>query len=287
MEILRLKDLADNDELPFHAQFGYYDYGYPPHMNEDFSELAVVLEGSGVHVVGDDSHELHKGTVFVVGKGIAHEFRDTKGMMILFLFFTEDIFGSCIGDFYADEDFRSLFEQSVSSPERYRSYVQPPISEFDKVENTSKYIHWEYVCKETGWKQMIHSLFVQLTVLLVRAYHDSATAHYDSRKKLEPVMTYIEKHFTEEISVDLLAEIAHYSRRHFIRLFKETYTMLPMEYVIHLRMTKACSLLKDTNKTMTEIALLCGYTDNNYFSRIFRNSIGMTPREYRKNKRAE
>ena len=67
-----------------------------------------------------------------------------------------------------------------------------------------------------------------------------------------------------------------------IALFKKFTNFTPMEYLTNYRVERACELLKPTDKTVAEIAFDCGFSGNSYFGEIFKRSMGITPKEYRK-----
>lgn len=55
----------------------------------------------------------------------------------------------------------------------------------------------------------------------------------------------------------------------------------PIDYLLQVRMARACHLMRDTGQTVTEAALTAGFNDSNYFARQFRARMGRTPREWR------
>jgi AraC family L-rhamnose operon transcriptional activator RhaR/AraC family L-rhamnose operon regulatory protein RhaS len=87
---------------------------------------------------------------------------------------------------------------------------------------------------------------------------------------------------TEDIDIEKLAERACFSPRHFNRLFKSVYSITPKQYIMDLRFSIACRLLRETGLPVTEISSRCGYPDSSYFARIFCRKLSMTPTEYRK-----
>jgi len=67
----------------------------------------------------------------------------------------------------------------------------------------------------------------------------------------------------------------------FKRAFKAVTGTSPIDYLLQTRLARACHLLRDTDKTVTEAALAAGFSDGNYFARQFRARMGCTPREWR------
>ena len=64
--------------------------------------------------------------------------------------------------------------------------------------------------------------------------------------------------------------------------FRQELGMTPIAYLNRYRVTQAKRLLKETDKTITEIALDVGFSDSGYFSRVFRKEVGMSPDAYRR-----
>ncbi|MBO7292375.1 MAG: helix-turn-helix domain-containing protein [Clostridia bacterium] len=96
------------------------------------------------------------------------------------------------------------------------------------------------------------------------------------------VVSYIESHFSEELTLDTLAARSHYSRRHMTRLFLRDVGMPPMEYLDAVRIDEACRLLVSSDLPISAVGERCGFPDNNLFSRHFRHRRGLSPREYRR-----
>lgn len=91
----------------------------------------------------------------------------------------------------------------------------------------------------------------------------------------------IRSHPEQEWRVEDIADELHISRGHLQKAYKQFFGTGIIETVIGLRMEMAKSLLKDTDKSVTEIAALCGYSTYVYFTKQFRRSCGMTPTAYR------
>jgi len=72
------------------------------------------------------------------------------------------------------------------------------------------------------------------------------------------------------------------SINHFLRTFKRTFGLSPIDYVIRQRLLKACQLMQHSNAPIHQIAAQVGFADGNYFSRQFRKVMGKTPRDLRK-----
>ena len=104
----------------------------------------------------------------------------------------------------------------------------------------------------------------------------------DSSKKIQESIRYMNEHLEEEITIFDLASHAFLSSYHFIRLFKKVTGKTPHDYLIELRITHAKYYLKTTEKSIKEIAFLCGFSDESSFCNTFRKRIGSSPLQYRK-----
>ena len=95
---------------------------------------------------------------------------------------------------------------------------------------------------------------------------------------------YIHKYYNKDISVEELANMENLSYPYYYSVFKDITKMSPQEYIITQKVNNACFHLLNTNLSVSQIAELSGYTDQCYFSRIFKKRIGLSPLEYRKTK---
>ena len=97
-----------------------------------------------------------------------------------------------------------------------------------------------------------------------------------------PVIEYITEHFSEHITVEELAEIAHLSENYFMNCFKKFSGLTVTDYLNQVRIKEVCKLLLETNENVTEIAFVCGFRNIPNFNRRFKEIVDCTPLEYRK-----
>ena len=100
-------------------------------------------------------------------------------------------------------------------------------------------------------------------------------------QKIKPALEYIEKHFlSTRITVGYLAELCGISESYLKKIFIKKFGIPPVKYIIQLKMNYACDLLRYGQYSITQIAELLGYSNVYYFSRQFKESLGMTPTEF-------
>ena len=113
---------------------------------------------------------------------------------------------------------------------------------------------------------------------------DMLQLHEKTQRKTrlaKSVMEYLRKNYTQNISLEMLSELFHFHPAHIIRTFKEEYGITPIEALNTIRFHNAAQLLTESDKTILEIAEQTGFTSASYFSRVFKQKSGMTPRDYR------
>lgn len=102
-----------------------------------------------------------------------------------------------------------------------------------------------------------------------------------SGRRLQRAIEYVRLHLSENVRLDNVAAAAGLSSFHFARMFKKTTGLTPHRYLMKARVEKAKSLLREYRKTLTEIAIECGFCDHSHMSKVFRRWAGMSPVEYR------
>jgi AraC-like DNA-binding protein len=108
-----------------------------------------------------------------------------------------------------------------------------------------------------------------------------ATVTAGRYREMAVVMEYMDKHFAESMTVCQLASLVHLSLSQFERRFKALFQVSPMQYLIRLRLNKACHILMTSSTKITEVAVQCGFYDHSHFVRQFTSTFGVPPSSYR------
>lgn len=101
--------------------------------------------------------------------------------------------------------------------------------------------------------------------------------------KLRQITDWMTEHYAEDFNLDQLASRAGLSKFHFHRLFSHALGVSPSAYHTNLRLDAARTLLRETKRSITDVALSVGYSSSSYFAQVFRKETGMSPRDYRHN----
>ncbi len=94
---------------------------------------------------------------------------------------------------------------------------------------------------------------------------------------------YIEAHYADRLTADSLASALHIGKTKLYAICQQRYRMTPMQLVADVRMNAAKDLLRSTTESVAVIARAVGYEDQNYFTKVFKKEVGMTPLTWRKN----
>lgn len=285
METMYLSYFTQDENFPFFIQYGNHDKDLSMHTHADFSELVIVLSGTAAHIVDNQQFYIKKGDVFVISNDTAHGYKSTDDFCICNIMYRSSDLFTIVSDIKKSPGFHALFvlEPYLSKDHSFESRLKLDVLEFEKISAIITQLINEYQKKDEGWQTFVHANFITLVVLLSRLYTMNEHIKSSDIINIAKPVSYIENHYTEQISIEVLAKMAHFSPRHFTRIFSETYHTTPYNYIKLLRIHHACTLLKRTSLSISNIALESGYNDSNYFSRLFRDCIGTTPKEYRAN----
>jgi len=243
----------------------------------EFTELVIVYDGKGLHTIeGKPPAELVRGNVFVISKGVYHQYLD-EGISLLNVIFETDLLPLPLLDVYAMPYFNMIFKGRTENPEIFKITND----ELAEVLALAGKLEIELDEHQPGCQFMATGLFMQIIMYLARTIGGKVENTRSPHIGISRTIEYLHKHFTEKVSIEKLAENTGLSMSSLLRHFKRINGSSPKEYLIELRINYACELLDTTRLSIDEIAFNAGFNDSNYFSREFRKATGVTPSKYR------
>lgn len=237
--------------------------GRPEHV------LILCLAGAGrVHVAGT-THHLHAGGGIVLPPGRSHRYAaDPDDPWTIFWFhFT----GRRAGDYL--NALRLTRRKSVFRVKEVDAVVEAFEDCYRQV--LGGYTDGELTALTTSFARLLG-----LCRMLQRS--DNARRHHSEERVLR-TLRFMRSNLSRPVTLGELAGQASLSVPHFSALFQRQMRCPPMEFLIRLRMQRACELLISSDQPAHEIAAAIGYEDPFYFSRLFRKKVGISAREYRRN----
>ncbi len=143
----------------------------------------------------------------------------------------------------------------------------------------------ELEVKKTHFETAVIGGFIQLTSYLQR---EEIVPDYrkffenSSFKKIFPIILYANEHFFEKVSLDDVCNTVHIDKFYLCKIFKKETGITFFQYLNRVRLQNAEKLLKETNKSITQISLECGFSTIQYFNLAFSKTKGCSPSLYRK-----
>lgn len=141
--------------------------------------------------------------------------------------------------------------------------------------------------KEFAYELSVKACLYRLLAAMLRNHvaermpEEELAARIRQLKRLEPALRHIEEHYAERLDVETLAALTGMSRFHFSRVFKALTSRSITDYINSVRIGRCEQDLRDTAKSISEIALEHGFSDIYYFSRLFKRYRGVTPSSLR------
>lgn len=283
---MKLEFFTKSKDFPFFIQYGLHNDGLFMHSHENFTELLIVLKGTATHIIENERFterfDVKEGDVFVLGGGISHGFESVKSFEICNIMFRPDDIFSADYDIKQSPGFHALFylEPYLISTQGFKNKLTLAPDDFVSAGRLIEFMVIEYESDSPARKTALLSCFMLLAVMFSRLYGINANKPRNIIS-IAGAAAYIESHYTENIQLKELAEVSHYSLRHFIRLFNEMYRTTPQKYITNIRIRHACALLRESGLYVSEVAVKCGFNDINYFTRTFKKTVGMSPTQFR------
>ncbi len=255
----------------------------------EFKELVIILSGCGLHVTERETWPLAAGDVFVILNGQAHGYADSEHLRLINVLYDDEILVPAHSELHHLPGYRALFTLEPSVRQQrgkgYRNRLRLSLAERTHAEQMLQGLEEELRARAPGFTIMARSLFLQLVTFLSRCYSHSLVPVSRRLLRIAEVIDFMESHGEHDLYIEQLAAMAHMSRRHFLRVFREATGQTPMAYLISLRITRGAELLRQGQLNITETAFRVGFQDSNYFSRQFRRVFGMSPREFMRRQR--
>ncbi len=142
-----------------------------------------------------------------------------------------------------------------------------------------------YNLKISNYELICSGLMQSALALISNEFHgEIANSTANGADKISELISRIKMVPNLRITVSECADFCCMSKPHFTRTFKKITGMAPMQFILSIRIERAKELLNFTDKSITDISEASGFGDQNYFARIFKKTVGITPTQYRKTK---
>lgn len=144
----------------------------------------------------------------------------------------------------------------------------------------------EYISKDVCYKLPIRANIYLMMTSLLRYYCGSKNELdrmiYHNVMRLRPIITYIAEHYKEKIYIETMSEMITVSPDYFTKMFKDSIGRTPIDYINGLRINRAMQMLATTDISVNDISDELGFSNSNYFHKIFKQYMETSPAAYRK-----
>ncbi|MFU1793800.1 AraC family transcriptional regulator [Paenibacillus azoreducens] len=244
----------------------------------EFFEMALVLEGEGVHVLNGKSMRLAPGSLFLVTPADFHEIIPDPGSVIILydVVFTQHVL--------RQELFQWLFQSSGERACDLAGTVFAAFrAEFDRMWEESEL---QQAGSEWVAQGALERVLIDMARMGARDREDyQAGGHVHPSIRI--AVTYIQHHFREPLTLHHVAKHAGLSDNYFSECFRRQLGTPFQVFLQEQRLQFAHSLLKLTELPVTEVCLASGFRTLNHFERAFKKKYNHTPRELRSGQRPQ
>ncbi|MDF3057277.1 MAG: AraC family transcriptional regulator [Rariglobus sp.] len=282
MQRLRVADYFFVPELPV-AVLAMADQQAMPLHRHEFAELTIITGGAASHLTPEGRYPITAGDVFFIPPELPHGFAETRRLSLTNVLFLPKRLSAMAAEVLRMPGYQALFElePKYRDAQGFAGHLRLPPEELERVMTLVREIDDEAKRYRPGGTTLIEALFTQLLVRLARGYGAHASSGGRRLLAVQKTIHHIETNHAGPVELKVLARKAGMSLSTFKRAFKGVTGTSPIDYLLQVRLARACHLLRDADKTVTEAALAAGFNDSNYFARQFRARMGCTPREWR------
>lgn len=271
-------DKKQHGTADFPVEYYYVDSAHPRyqmafHWHNEW-ELLQVIKGELLLTLNDEQCKINTGEIVLIPGETLHggEADDCIYECLVF-----DLYG-LFKNFKAVKPALSPFYHMDVSPDLFFTNSDLPLVHVLDVFRDDK----SSPCLALEAIAAIAELFAW--IIKEKRYHETLRKNGWSTR-IKPVLEYIEAHYDEELSLDILSNVACMNSHYFCKVFYSLTNTTPMNYVNFYRMEQAAFLLESTDMNITEIAANCGFWESSYFTKVFKKFKGITPHNYRRSQR--
>ncbi len=250
-------------------------------------EIYYLIAGTRKFFIEREIYNISKGDLVLLDKNVMHKtaYSSDKINERAYILFNDKHIAGLIERFGRDE-IENCFKQKVFSiPVQRREYIESLISQ----------LYNEYKNKDEFSSILMEYYLNELMIFLIRykrhftsdnkinIFNNSGSLN-SCDENIQSAAGYIAENYNKNITLSDTAQYVNMSSTYFSKKFKEVTGFGFKEYLLNLRIKKACKLLLETKLSVTEIAYESGFNDSNYFGDVFKKNKGISPMQYRKNR---
>ncbi len=283
LTVLQRRDWFATDGFPIAVERRNPQQPFGLHAH-DFAEIVIITSGRGIHKAGRETHPLNTGDVFVIGGSRPHDYPSMDQLCLVNILYQPEKLELENQDLPSLPGYHALFilEPAWRRRHKFNSRLRLNPAELARLLGLVDQLETELTQRSQGFRFLATACFMQIIGYLARCFAHAPNPDSRALLRIGEAISHLEAHYQAPTNLNQLAALAHMSKRNFMRNFKAAMGNSPIAYLMQLRVNRAAALLRRPHKSVTEVAFEVGFEDSNYFSRQFKNIIGVTPMQYRK-----
>lgn len=248
---------------------------YGPHKHLRI-EINHVKKGNCILHLDRESIGFREGETMIITSGVNHTFEaGTEGTTLMQLEFLPEIFTRF--DPGAKDKLTGLTSVILFSEENRLIKIVNNIRIMQVVQGIVN----ELKQKGPYYHHLVVMYYAELLILIYR-YMNEAYLPICTNESLKKAISFIRLNYPSDITMTRVAEQAGIGERHLRNLFTRHLNLSPLDYLNQIRINKSIELLRNSEMSIKEISFQCGFKSPQYFSRVFKQQTGITPREVTK-----
>lgn len=254
-----------------------------PHSH-DYFELVYVLDGQSEQIVDGKPSVIGRGNYYLIDIGQSHEYRriSEKNLPIINVLFSPRLIDA--GARPADKIKTVMRHRLIGfEPDILSRSPAGIVFEDENGEIHGKFTRMleSYRGMKQGYREYIRAELLSVLILMLQSVSKPLSKQHQ-KEFVRWLADYAECNYAQPISLSDLCHSISYSLPYVSKCFRAGVGMTFSEYLQKVRITQSCAMLCESNMPVEEICRLVGYSNTAFFHRIFRNTVGLTPLEYRK-----
>lgn len=288
LNFINLKENTTHGDflLPFSIYKGTLSPSFPSiaaHWHEEI-EVIIVLDGSCDYRINLDTFVINKGDILIIDSQSLHSLTYIPNQNMTWASFVFNI--NMLKSSNTDGVLLKYIAPLLNHQHQLPIIIKDNINCYSKIFNVIENIIYCYYEKDIAYELELKSLLFKFFSLLykndlIEKHQDKNSLTINTTDKIKLILNYINDHYSEDISINTLAELCEYSQYHFMRFFKKHIGLTCIQYINNLRLEKSSILLTSTNNTIMDISLEVGFDNLSYFNKLFKRKYNLTPKEFR------
>ena len=255
-------------------------FGEDWHYHEDY-ELFYPINGTGVRIVGDSIEYFNENELVLLGSKVPHLFKNevddsSSEVDYIIIKFKPSLIYKFVDNVPEFSKIKSLLEKS------HQGILFDPMYSYLILEDLIR------ICESKGAERVIHLIstlnrlaIISQTKTLTSEKFNLLELEYENEDRLQRVINFIIKNYANEISLKELSEQSFMTTNSFCRYFKDHTGKTPFQFVREYRVSRACQMIINSSKSISQIYQDTGFNSFTSFNRVFKAVKGISASDYK------